>query len=115
MMFMFVTKIIVKIGSIVYKNPTFVSSFHRGSGLTPMSTSKNLPENMGMERVQEVHPMRAKTEAASFNLCCIRRLHKRPQLIGIEDSAEDEEGEPGSFESSSSMSPRLGSEAGAEM
>lgn len=44
MAFMFMTKIIVKMGSNVYRIPTLLSSCQIGSGLAPISTSKNLPE-----------------------------------------------------------------------
>lgn len=41
--FIFITKMTVKIGSRAYSSPTLLSSFQSGSGLAPISTSKNLP------------------------------------------------------------------------
>uniref|UniRef100_A0A2P2L9M7 ABC transporter family protein n=1 Tax=Rhizophora mucronata TaxID=61149 RepID=A0A2P2L9M7_RHIMU len=82
-MFMLTTKITVKIGSKEYKSPTLLSSFHRGSGLAPISTSKNRPEKMGIERVQVVQPTRLKAENDSLTLCLTRRLPSSPQLINF--------------------------------
>lgn len=81
MVFIFTTNITVKIGSNVYKIPTLLNNIQRGSGLAPINTSKNLPEKMGIERVQVEQPRRLTSEANILSLWGMSRAHNKPQVI----------------------------------